>query len=307
MTVSARNSGPVLWLGVALLLSACGTTTSRAPVEDRRTNYSRPAIETAAPVARSAMPGADNAGKPGYYTVRPGDTLIRIGLETGQNWKDLARWNSLGQPNQIEVGQVLRVVPPVAAGSTTEASAGSPAVVSRPVTSGSVAATQVQPGQPSLPAVRPAASAASSASSASSASAPSGGVAASGAADADAALSWGWPSAGPVIAGFDEVKNKGVDLSGAAGDPVLAAADGRVVYVGAGLRGYGNLIILKHDSNYLTAYAHNQTLLVKEDQSVHKGQKIAEMGNSDADRVKLHFEVRKQGKPVDPVKYLPPR
>ena len=110
-----------------------------------------------------------------------------------------------------------------------------------------------------------------------------------------------------MIAGFDEVKNKGLDIGGNAGDPVLAVAEGKVVYAGSGLRGYGNLIIIKHDNTYLTAYAHNQALLVKEDQSVKKGQKIAEMGNSDADRVKLHFEVRKQGKPVDPIKYLPSR
>jgi lipoprotein NlpD len=116
-----------------------------------------------------------------------------------------------------------------------------------------------------------------------------------------------WPGAGVVIAGFDEAKNKGLDIGGKAGDPVVAAADGRVVYAGAGLRGYGNLVILKHNNTYLTAYAHNQTLLVKEDQTVRKGQKIAEMGNSDADRVKLHFEIRRQGKPVDPAKYLPPR
>ena len=110
-----------------------------------------------------------------------------------------------------------------------------------------------------------------------------------------------------LIAGFDEAKNKGLDIGGKSGDAVLAAADGRVVYAGAGLRGYGNLIILKHNNTYLTAYAHNQTLLVKEDQSVQKGQKIAEMGNSDADRVKLHFEIRRQGKPVDPARYLPSR
>jgi len=110
-----------------------------------------------------------------------------------------------------------------------------------------------------------------------------------------------------VLSGFDEVKNKGVDLAGNLGDPVLAAAEGRVVYSGAGLRGYGNLIILKHNNTYLTAYAHNQTLLVKEDQTVRKGQKIAEMGNSDADRIKLHFELRRQGKPVDPLKFLPAR
>ncbi|MFS4513337.1 peptidoglycan DD-metalloendopeptidase family protein, partial [Delftia tsuruhatensis] len=116
-----------------------------------------------------------------------------------------------------------------------------------------------------------------------------------------------WPASGSLIAGFDEARNKGYDIAGKAGDPVMAAADGRVVYAGAGLRGYGNLIILKHNNTYLTAYAHNQTLLVKEDQTVRKGQKIAEMGSTDADRVKLHFEVRRQGKPVDPSRYLPSR
>jgi lipoprotein NlpD len=120
-------------------------------------------------------------------------------------------------------------------------------------------------------------------------------------------IAWIWPTDGPVLAGFDEVKMKGLDIGGTAGASILAAADGRAVYVGAGLRGYGNLIILKHNNTYLTAYAHNQTLLVKEGQLVRKGQKIAEMGSSDADRVKLSFELRRHGKPVDPSKYLPPR
>jgi lipoprotein NlpD len=120
-------------------------------------------------------------------------------------------------------------------------------------------------------------------------------------------LGWIWPTRGPVVDEFDEVKNKGLDIGGVAGEPILAAADGKVVYAGSGLRNYGNLIILKHNNTYLTAYAHNQTLLVKEDQTVRKGQKIAEMGSSDADRVKLHFELRRLGKAVDPLKYLPPR
>jgi len=127
------------------------------------------------------------------------------------------------------------------------------------------------------------------------------------AAASDTSQGFIWPASGSVLAGFDESRNKGVDIAGKAGDPVVAAADGRVVYSGAGLRGYGNLIILKHNDTYLTAYAHNQKLLVKEDQNVKKGQKIAEMGNTDADRVKLHFEVRRQGKPVDPARYLPAR
>ena len=110
-----------------------------------------------------------------------------------------------------------------------------------------------------------------------------------------------------MVSNFDETTNKGVSIAGKIGDPVVAAADGRVVYAGAGLRGYGNLIILKHDGDLLSVYAHGRSLLVKEGQSVSKGQKIAEMGNTDADQVKLHFEVRRQGKPVDPLKYLPPR
>jgi lipoprotein NlpD len=110
-----------------------------------------------------------------------------------------------------------------------------------------------------------------------------------------------------VVGNFDETRTKGLSIAGKAGDPVLAAADGRVVYAGSGLRGYGNLVIIKHNNTYLTAYAHNQTLLVKEEQSVKRGQKIAEMGATDAERVLLHFEIRKQGKPIDPAKLLPPR
>jgi len=110
-----------------------------------------------------------------------------------------------------------------------------------------------------------------------------------------------------VLQGFDEQRNKGVDIGGKPGDAVLAAADGRVVYAGSALRGYGNLVILKHNSTFLSAYAHNQTLLVKEDQVVKRGQKLAEMGSTDAERVQLHFEIRRDGKPVDPARYLPAR
>jgi len=125
--------------------------------------------------------------------------------------------------------------------------------------------------------------------------------------DPDDDITWAWPAAGGVLAGFDEARSKGLAIGGKAGDPVLAAADGRVVYAGSGLRGYGNLVIVKHNATYLTAYAHNQTLLVKEDQAVRRGQKIAEMGSSDAERVQLHFEIRRQGKPIDPARLLPAR
>jgi lipoprotein NlpD len=227
------------------------------------------------------LPGFENAGKPGYYTVKPGDRLIRIGLDHGQAYKDIARWSNIDNPDRIEVGQVLRIVPPSGEG-----------VVAKPVVIASAAPVAISP-LPAATASKPAPAPALATPSP-----------ASGADDEPAFI---WPNNGAVLATFDEVKNKGVDIAGAAGDPVVAAADGRVVYAGAGLRGYGNLVILKHNNTYLTAYAHNQKLLIKEDQSVKKGQKIAEMGSSDADRVKLHFEVRRQGKPVDPGKYLPSR
>lgn len=293
----------VTWGSVVLagmVLAGCGTSVNRAPVEDRGTSTApttaTPGTVVAAPV--KPLPGAENAGKPGYYTVKPGDTLIRIGLESGQGWKDIARWNSLENPNLIEVGQVLRVVPPsatvAAAPSTSESG-----VVTRPVTSSAVAPAVA--GAASAPSKAPAASASAPAP------APTPAPAAAAPAGGDDDMGFIWPASGSLLAGFDEARNKGYDISGKAGDAVLAAADGRVVYAGAGLRGYGNLIILKHNNTYLTAYAHNQALLVKEDQSVRKGQKIAEMGSTDADRVKLHFEIRRQGKPVDPSRYLPAR
>lgn len=280
-TRSGWTSGLALPCAVvaALLLAGCGSRTlNSAPVEDRGASLSRPA----SPEAAKPLPGAENAGKPGYYMVKPGDRLIRIGLENGQAWRDLARWNSLDNPDLIEVGQVLRVVPP--ASETV-------AVVTRPVVPGSVGMAPVQPASAARPAVAPANGPAA--------------PAATSASDED--VGWIWPAQGTLVAGFDDAKNKGLDISGKSGDPVVASADGRVVYSGAGLRGYGNLIILKHNNTFLTAYAHNKALLVKEDQTVKKGQKIAEMGNSDADKVKLHFEIRRQGKPVDPAKYLPAR
>ena len=272
-------------LACVMLLSACSTRSlGRAPVEDRGVGAARPVPSAVDTGSVKLLPGAENAGKPGYYTVKPGDTLIRIGLDTGQNWRDIGRWSNLENPNLIEVGQVLRVAPPV------ETSA----VVVRPVTSG--AASAAAPATVSRDPV-------AAASAAKPSSAPPTLPASSAVTEDD--IAWIWPAQGQVLAGFDEAKNKGLDIAGKAGDTVVASADGRVVYAGAGLRGYGNLIILKHNNTFLTAYAHNQTLLVKEDQSVRKGQKIAEMGNSDADRVKLHFEIRRQGKPVDPAKYLP--
>jgi lipoprotein NlpD len=290
-----------LLAAAALLVGCASGKRAPAPVVERSAGIRAtapttvPVPATTVPVeAPRVLPGAENAGKLGYYTVQRGDTLIRIALDHGQNWRDLVRWNAMDNPNVIEVGQVLRVAPPP--------------VEARPVQSTSVAAAPV-PAQPAsaAPASPPAAAASSAPAVTAAASAARPAASPPPAATADDDVAWGWPAPGnnSVIASFDEVRNKGVDISGKAGDPVIAAADGRVVYAGAGLRGYGNLIILKHNNTYLTAYAHNQTLLVKEDQTVRKGQKIAEMGSSDADRVKLHFEIRRQGKPVDPSRYLP--
>ena len=283
----SRPLSVLLLSGLVLTLSACSFNRSpnRAPVEDRTGNAVR------------LPPGAENAGKVGYYTVKPGDTLNRIALDTGQSSRDIARWSNLTDPNKLEVGQVLRITPPAATASAAPADAG--VAQSRPVAPQAV----LIPTPPS-PVLAPSGTTAPAAGPA---SAPEPVASAPGAPVSDEDVPWLWPSSGAVIAGFDEAKNKGLDFAGNAGDAVLAAADGRVVYAGAGLRGYGNLVILKHNNTYLTAYAHNQVLLVKEDQTVRRGQKIAEMGSSDADRVKLHFEVRRQGKPVDPAKYLPGR
>lgn len=281
----AKRLGALLL--VAAAMAACTSTPNRAPVEDRGAGARAPVPAAAASAPGEApkpLPGAENSGKTGYYTVKPGDTLIRIGLENGQNWKDLVKWNTLDNPNIIEVGQVLRVVPP---GVDPNAAS------SKPITSARVETKPLD------------AKAAASAASGASAAPPS--AAAAVAREGDDDVNWAWPAAGAVLAPFDEGKAKGLAIAGKAGDPVLAAADGRVVYAGSGLRGYGNLIILKHNNTYLTAYAHNQTLLVKEDQTVRRGQKIAEMGSTDSDGVKLHFEIRKQGKPIDPAKLLPPR
>ncbi len=293
-----------------LLLSACTSVSlNQAPVEDR--NPHAPKAAAMPPAAAASMPasapadvkppppGAENAGKPGYYTVKPGDALIRIALDNGQSWRDVAKWNALENPNRIEVGQVLRVVPP---GVDPTAVTAKPVVIppkpeSRPL--------DAKP--PVAPASAVVASASAPARETPAREVPVRETPKEGAASDDDNLAWGWPVSQSVSAGFDEQRNKGLDFAGKPGDPVLAVADGRVVYAGSGLRGYGNLVIIKHNNTYLTAYAHNRAMLVEQDQVVRKGQRIAEMGSTESDTVKLHFEVRKLGKPVDPSKLLPAR
>ena len=305
---SALRRGALL-IAVSVV-AGCSQTPNRAPIEDRSATP-RATVAAASPAqgpASSAEPTKPttvdaNLGRPGFYTVKPGDTLIRIGLDSGQNWKDLMRWNNLNNPNLIEVGQVIRVVPP----GVDPASA-----TSRPVTTARVEtrSLETKPGSAIIP--QSAAASASAAAPAAPGAKPPAAAAREAATPAppregDDDINWAWPATAPVSTPFDDARNKGLVFRGKAGDPVYAAADGRVVYAGSGLRGYGNLVILKHNATYLTAYAHNQTLLVKDDQQVKRGQKIAEMGSTDADGVQLHFEIRKQGKPIDPARLLPAR
>ncbi|MBS0355378.1 MAG: peptidoglycan DD-metalloendopeptidase family protein [Proteobacteria bacterium] len=328
---------------LALLLTGCATK-SPAPVAERTT---RPAGSVPEKTETPAVPPQPRVARPGYYIVKPGDTLIRIALDNGQNYRDIAAWNGLENANLIEVGQELRVRPPESGAVTrpvmssgvdvrpvgTNGAGASVAAVSsdgvrREPKGGKVPYSEqawAQAQKPEAPIVvakiepRPDVGkpeAAKSEAVVKSEHKPEpkeekkteqAKPPAPAASSDDGKIDWAWPAAGKVIAGFNETSSKGVDLAGKTGDPVLAAANGRVVYAGTGLRGYGKLVIVKHDNNFLSAYAHNQNLLVKEGQAVSKGQKIAELGDTDSDRPKLHFEIRKQGKPVDPGKFLPSR
>ncbi len=205
---------------------------------------------------------------PGFYRVESGDTLSKVARANRTSVQNIVRWNSLPNPDAIEVGQVLRVSPPA---GTAMASSGS-------ANSGSASATGGDSAPSSVPSIAPAST-----------------------------ISLIWPAQGSVIRGFDGKNSKGIDISNAPGTQVTAAAAGTVVYAGNGLRGYGNLLIIKHNADFLTAYAHNRALLVKEGQSVTQGQAIAQMGDSDTDRVMLHFELRYKGSSIDPSRYLPAR
>jgi lipoprotein NlpD len=266
----------------ALVVFAAGCSMkprAPAPVVDRSATSAQAAAQRALP------PGAENAGKPGFYTVRPGDTLIRISMDHGYGWRDIQAWNNLDNPDRIVVGQVLRVVPPEGRAVATpvqprtvpQRSMEEQRTASAPPAAEPQPQQQQQQQQPTRPAP-----------------VPGGNV------------NFIWPANGNIVTTFDANSNKGIGIAGQAGDPVLAAADGRVVYAGS-LRGYGNLIVINHNNTIWTAYAHNQALLVNEDQTVRQGQRIADMGNSDSDVVKLHFEVRRQGTPIDPLTQLPRR
>ena len=293
-------------------------------------------VSPAAVPAPASVPGPETDSRP-TYTVKRGDTLYQIALDHGLDYKELAAWNSLENPNLIRVGQVLRVAAPAdtsaaaGTGATTAplkvpatVTAAASGAVSPTSTYTSVSTNRNSDNYKSSPkavkepyseqALRDVARSAQASTEVVAMAAPLGApkpevprvAAPATEADDEDKLDWVWPAKGKVVIGFSETANlKGIDIAGAAGEPVIASAAGKVVYVGNGLRGYGKLVIVKHNKTWLSAYAHNREILVKEGQQVNKGQKIAEMGNTDADVVKLHFEIRRLGKPVDPARYLP--
>jgi len=325
--MSLRHAAAILVLAG---LAGCATK-SPAPVVERSPEPPRPRVEAPKP----APPKPAEKPVP-THVVKRGETLVGIALQYGLDYRELAAWNGIANPNVISVGQALLLAapasaPPVAAPVATPLASNGPIVESRPLantdklkveprgqrlpysdrnlaqlSAGEPAAgTPPAPVSPAVPAPAspaPATPAPATPAPATPAPVPAAPEKATG--TADEAVDWIWPVKGKVLAGFTEA-TKGMDIGGKKGAPVVAAAGGRVVYAGTGLRGYGKLVIIKHNDTWLSAYAHNENILVKEQQEVKRGQKIAEMGSSDADQVKLHFEIRRQGKPVDPAKLLP--
>lgn len=231
----------------------------------------------------------------GRYLVRPGDTLYSISFRFGWDWKALAAHNGIGAPYLLRPGDYVRFDGPLKSGISRQAVVAPP----RPSVPAKPAAKPIpQPSSPPIPKPSTAAVARPSVPAAPVRTLANRSVAA-----------WTWPAAGTMVGRFapNGSLNKGIDIAGELGQPVLAASDGMVVYAGSGLRGYGELLIIKHDDVYVSAYGHNRRLLVREGQQVKAGQTIAEMGSTGTDRVKLHFEIRRQGKPVDPLQYLPRR
>ncbi|WP_296261902.1 MULTISPECIES: peptidoglycan DD-metalloendopeptidase family protein [unclassified Pseudomonas] len=289
-TFSASFPRLVIGIALSVLLVGCSSTPAGGVrVVDR--NGGKPAAPTRQPVTT------------GQYVVKRGDTLFSIAFRYGWDWKALAARNNVPEPYTIHVGQTIRfdgrsnststavAAAPVVLPQTTTGSSSSPSgsikttIITRPVgapsgSSGTPATTPV-----TTPVNTPVVAGARSASG------------------------WGWPASGVLISKFSSngSLNKGIDIAGDLGQPVLAASDGAVVYAGSGLRGYGELVIIKHSDTYVSAYGHNRRLLVREGQQVKAGQAIAEMGSTGTDRVKLHFEIRRQGKPVDPLEFLPRR
>jgi len=305
-------------VGLALAVGGCGSGPARAPVADRTLKGER---------APATAPVPSVPARPDSYVVKKGDTLYSIALDHGVDHKELARWNGVDESGRILVGQELRLSPPAGTAIVTPVQSGEGVQV-RPLDSGDAAATGglktspkalklpyseenlallqsnqgpvPGPEAPAPPAPPPEA-AKPEAPAKAPPSAPGDNAVEAG------AIQWSWPAKGKLLSGFNGSSNKGIDIGGKPGDPVLAAAPGRVMYTGTGIRGYGKLIIIKHDSGYTSVYANNREILVKQDQVIARGQKIAELGDTDSARPQLHFEIRVHGVPQDPLKYLPDR
>ena len=317
---------------VAFLLAGCAAQ-NPAPIVERSLSGTGQPLSN---VIQSAPSPSANTVQPGSYVVKKGDTLYRIALENGIAYGDLANWNGLNDANDIKVDQVLRLTAPdQPTGVEVSPLRDAPAAVAVPYAPAAAAADALaypkvlkfpygsqaaetigkqaegpvglaagaMPSKPpavSLPSPTNGSSVVSESRNIVKSAAGQQNTTAS---DDESLADWLPPTAGKLLRSFTE-ESKGVDFSGKMGQPVLAAQSGKVVYAGTGLRGYGKMIIVKHNNAYLSAYAHNSKLLVKEGDEVKRGEKIAEMGNTDTDQVKLHFEIRKFGKPVDPTKFI---
>ena len=337
MTVGQRIALALLAAALAVDLAGC-TAKRPAPVEDRGR---APAPAKPAPGASPEAAAPAVSASADTYVVKRGDTLYSIALDNGVDWRELAGWNQIADPSRLQVGQVLRVRPPPGPdGVTVNPVVQAPPIAGRPLgAEGPAAASPAAPAgglrtepkgvrlpysdenlaavqradaarvavapkpepPPAVAAVKPEpAPAAKSEPSPPAAAKPEPD-------DADERVDWAWPAAGKLAATFNGASNKGIDIAGRTGDPVNASAPGKVVYSGEGIPAYGKLVIIRHNSTYLSAYAHNSQILVKEGQAIAKGQKIAEVGSSGAESPRLHFEIRRLGKPVDPLQYLPNR
>lgn len=292
-----------LLVGMMLLWGCTVVGLKEVPIVDRSVWADRASIQGTEPAVANDASAAESVGAAGGYVVKPSDTLYSIALTVNQDVNDLARWNGITDPSQLRTGQVLRVMPPVG-----EVASGVTVVDAPPVLSQSIESRPLD-GSPMAPAV--------GVGGGDSVAPPAAGIIAPGA-QPDVAASaakpldqtqttWIWPAQGQVLQSFAEGSSKGIDIAGEEGDPVLAAQDGQVVYSGNSLKGFGNLIIIKHEDDIVSAYAHNKINKVEHGQAVKKGQQIAELGRTDTSKPKLHFEIRRKGKAVDPVNFLPSR